>query len=83
MPERPLPCCPASDARVLRDLDHVYGFDFFLFECVTCGKRWVHTWREEGIDGWENVTVEDAERMLTTPESEMRRFMKEWAQDFN
>jgi hypothetical protein len=76
-----LPCCGLSDARRVRELPHVYGFDFDLFQCGKCARFWVYAWRTVG--GWEETTAEDAEKMQALGDNELRPFMKEWAQSFD
>ncbi len=81
MPGRPLPCTSDAEARHVRDLGHLHHFDFDLYRCEGCGKAWVWAWSEYGSD-WEKVTEEDAAKMETIPEPELRPFMKVWAQNF-
>jgi len=81
--EKILPCCGLADARQLTDLPHVYGFDFDLFQCEQCARYWVYAWRSEGSQGWEETTVEDAEKMQSLGGNELRAFMKEWARSFD
>ena len=81
--EKILPCCGLADARQLADLPHVYGFDFDLFQCGQCARYWVHAWRSEVSQGWEETTVEDAEKMQALGGNELRSFMKEWARSFD
>jgi hypothetical protein len=81
--EKILPCCGLVNVRQLTDLPHVYGFDFDLFQCGQCARYWVHAWRSEGSQGWEEATVEDAEKMQLLGGNELRAFMKEWARSFD
>jgi hypothetical protein len=82
MPSRPLPCHADAKAIHLRDLGHLYQFDFDLYSCEACDKSWVWAFSSYGSD-WENVTEADAERMQAIPEPELRPWMKVWAADFN
>jgi hypothetical protein len=66
----------------LRDLGHLYQFDFDLYRCEACEMPWVWAFSSYGAD-WEKVTGEDAEKMLAIDEPEMRPFMRVWAQEFN
>jgi len=77
-----LPCCGSTDARRVRELPHVYGFDFDLFQCGQCGRYWVHAWGVGG-GGWEGTTAEAAEQMKALGADELRAFMEVWAQSFN
>jgi len=83
MEKKELPCCGLVNVRQLTDLPHVYGFDFDLFQCGQCARYWVHAWRSEGSQGWEEATVEDAEKMQSLGGNELRTFMKEWARSFD
>jgi hypothetical protein len=82
MSKQPLPCCANAEPQHLTELPHVYQFDFDLYQCNQCLRYWVYAWRA-GIDGWETTTAHDAEKMLTLSDTELRMFMKEWAQSFN
>ena len=81
MEKKELPCCGEVDVRRVRELPHVYGFDFDLFQCGQCALYWVYAWRTVG--GWEETTAEDAAKMQALGDNELRAFMKEWAQSFN
>jgi hypothetical protein len=76
-----LPCCGLSEALHLKELPHVYGFDFDLFQCGHCSRYWVYAWLTVG--GWEEVIMEDVQKMLALEGNELRAFMKEWAEPFN
>lgn len=76
-----LPCCGRTDARRVRELPHVYGFDFDLFQCGRCARYWVHAWFSVG--GWEATTAEDAAKMQALDGDELRAFMKQWARAFD
>lgn len=77
-----LPCCGQTDVRRVRELPHVYGFDFDLFQCGQCARYWVYAWGVGG-GGWEEPTAEDADRMQTLGDDDLRAFMKEWARSFD
>ena len=79
---KPFHCHPDAKAQHLRDLGHLYSFDFDLYRCGECGTAWVWAWSEYGSD-WEKVTDEDAAKMQALSEAELRPFMKVWAQEFN
>jgi hypothetical protein len=80
--EKPgLPCCGLTDVRRMKELPHVYGFDFDLFQCGQCARYWVYAWRTVG--GWEQVTAAEAEKMQALGGNELLTFMKEWAQSFD
>lgn len=79
---RELPCCGMVAVRYVTELSHLYQFDFDLYQCEQCSRYWVRAWRQ-GIGGWEETTTEDAEKMQTLGNEELRAFMKEWAQSFN
>lgn len=81
MENKELPCCGLVLVRRVRELPHVYGFDFDLFQCGQCGRYWVYAWN--GVGGWEEAAVEDAEEMQVLEDEELRAFMKKWAQSFN
>ena len=81
MEKKELPCCGLVDARRVRELPHVYGFDFDLFRCTECDRYWVYAWRTVG--GWEQTSSEDAEKMQALQGDELRAFMRNWAQSFN
>jgi hypothetical protein len=76
------PCHPDAKAQQLRDLGHLYSFDFDLYRCETCETAWVWAWSEYGSD-WEKVTGEDAVKMQALSDSELRPFMRVWAEGFN
>ena len=78
MEKKELPCCGMVDVRYVTELSHVYQFDFDLYQCGQCGRYWVRAWRM-GIGGWEETKTEDAEKMRTLGDSELRAFMIEWA----
>jgi len=78
----PLPCCENAKPRHLRDLGHLYQFDFDLHQCEQCERHWVKAWRA-GISGWEKVEPEDALTMQSIDETALRPFMRKWAQEFN
>jgi len=78
----PLPCCATAKPRHVRELGHLYQFDFDLFKCSQCERHWVHAWRED-MGGWEKVEPEDALTMQTSDETALRPFMRKWAQGFN
>ena len=82
MEKQPVPCCAAAEFQRLADLPHVYQFDFDLYQCKQCSRHWVYAWRE-GLGGWQEVTADDAEKMKTLNNSELRAFMKEWARSFD
>lgn len=82
MPGRPLPCHPDAKAIHSLDLGHLYQFDFDLYRCDACYKAWVWAFSSYGSD-WEMVTKDEAAKMQTLPDAELRPFMKVWAQDFN
>jgi hypothetical protein len=65
----------------VRELPHLYGFDFDLFRCTQCGRLWVNAWLN--ASGWHEVTPEDAATMLALDEAELRVFMREWARPFD
>lgn len=75
-----LPCCGLVETHRLRELPHVYGFDFDLFQCSRCGRYWVYAWKTVGV--WEEASATDAQKMLALEYSELRDFMKEWARSF-
>lgn len=81
MEKKELPCCGLVDTRRVKELPHVYGFDFDLFQCGRCARYWVWAWFSVG--GWEPATVEDAEKMQALGGDELRAFMKVWAQAFD
>jgi hypothetical protein len=81
--EKLLPCCGLVNVRHLADLPHVYGFDFDLYQCGQCARYWVYVWRSEASEGWEEATVEDAKKMQSLGDNELRAFMKEWARSFD
>jgi hypothetical protein len=81
MEKQELPCCGLTDARRVKELPHVYGFDFDLFQCGRCARYWVYAWLTVG--GWEQVTPADAEKMQALAGSELKAFMKEWARSFD
>jgi len=76
------PCHPDAKAQHLRDLGHLYSFDFDLYRCDACESAWVYAWSEYGSD-WVKVTDEDLAKMLALPDAELRHFMRVWAGDFN
>jgi hypothetical protein len=78
-----LACCGRTRLTVVKDLQHVHGFDFDLFRCDRCGRHWVYAWRGEGVEGWEEVTEEDARKMLSLDADDLRQFMREWAKEFD
>ena len=78
-----LPCCGPVQVRRVRELPHVYGFDFDLFQCVRCDRYWVSAFGVSSINSWEEVTNQDAEKMKELPSNALRAFMKEWAGKFN
>jgi hypothetical protein len=83
MEKKELPCCGLVDAGHVMELPHVYQFDFDLYQCGQCARYWVYAWRWPGSEGWEEVTVEDAEKMQSLGGNELRAFMKEWARSFD
>ena len=83
MEKRELPCCGMVDARRVRELPHVYGFDFDLFQCGQCDRYWVYAWGVTSVEGWEPTTAQDAHKMQVLADDELRSFMKAWAQSFN
>jgi hypothetical protein len=79
-----LPCCGSADVRRVKELPHVYGFDFDLFQCGRCGRYWVFAWGTAASMGvWEPVTAEDARQMHALEGDELRFFMKVWAREFD
>jgi hypothetical protein len=77
MPGGPLPCCPASLARHLRDLGESYKSDFTLYKCLGCGRLWVHWYYEfTNTGGWKEVAAEDAHKFL---HRRNMSFLREWA----
>lgn len=81
MEENDLPCCGLVRVRRVRELPHVYGFDFDLFQCAKCDRYWVYAWLTVG--GWEETRKEDAEKMQAIEGDELKAFMKEWARKFD
>lgn len=77
----PLPCCAQARPGHVRDLAHVYQFDFDLYQCPECERHWVWAWRA-GLGGWESVTEQAASAMRAVDEADIRAFMKTWATDF-
>ena len=74
MEKMDLPCCGPVVTRRVKELPHVYGFDFDLFQCGKCGRYWVYAWMTVG--GWEPVTPEDVAKMQALEGDELRAFMK-------
>ena len=79
---KPLRCHPDTKASHIRDLGHLYQFDFDLYRCDVCNTPWVWAYSMYGSD-WEVVTEEDSEKMQAIPDAELRPFMRVWASDFN
>jgi hypothetical protein len=75
-------CHPDAKAQHLRDLGHLYSFDFDLYRCDTCDTAGVYAWSEYGSE-LVKVTDEDRATMLALPDAELRPFMRVWAGDFN
>jgi hypothetical protein len=79
-----LPCCNLTDARRVKELPHVYGFDFDLFQCGRCGRYWAYAWcTATSVGDWEEVTATDAQEMQARDGDGLRSFMRQWAQPFN
>jgi len=79
-----LPCCGLTSVRRLKELPHVYGFDFDLFRCGRCSKTWVGYWcAAGGGGGWKPATDTEADQMMSLEDSDLRMFMREWAKDFH
>jgi hypothetical protein len=81
MPLHELPCCARAEAQHREDLPHVFQFDFDLYQCSQCARYWVYAWRE-GQGGWEAAATHDAEQMQRLKDTELRAFMRTWAQSF-
>lgn len=80
---RDLPCCGLVEVHRIRELPHVYGFDFDLFQCVSCNRYWVATFGVTSITSWEPVSDEDAETMEHLQGDPLRQFMREWGSRFD
>lgn len=80
---RELPCCGPVDVRRIRDLPHVYGFDFDLFQCVSCNRYWVAAFGVTSISSWEPISAKEAETMEHLQGDPLRKFMKEWGSRFD
>ncbi len=81
MEKMELPCCGLVEVQRMRELPHVYGFDFDLFQCRQCARYWVRAWLTVG--GWEAASAEDAKNMMTLRDKELLAYMKQWARSFD
>jgi hypothetical protein len=75
--EKFVPCCFHVRARHVRELSHVHGIDFDLFQCPQCGRYWVYGWSYQS-QGCQEASVDAAAKMQSLDESELRAFMKDW-----
>jgi hypothetical protein len=76
-----LPCCGPTEAERLKELPHIYGFDFDLFTCLHCGRGWVSYWNSLG-GGWEWVSESESQQMMSLSGDELQGFMRVWAAKF-
>lgn len=79
-----LPCCGPTETVHVKQLPHLYGFDFDLYTCLGCGRSWVYALSTGfGSGRWEWVSESEAETMLRADEDEYEEFMHEWARRFD
>lgn len=84
LPRERLPCCGLTRVERLKELPHLFSFDFDLFRCCGCAKHWMACFSSHGVSThWEPVQLIDVERMLALDGDELRAFMRHWARDFN
>ncbi|QDU31774.1 hypothetical protein ETAA8_69340 [Anatilimnocola aggregata] len=76
-----LPCCGPTETAKLKELPHLYGFDFDLHCCLSCGRTWVYALSTGfGSGRWEWVAESDAEEMLNSDGEELQQLMRTWGQ---
>jgi hypothetical protein len=78
-----LPCCGPVETVRVKDLPHIYGYDFQLHQCLGCGRTWSCAWNPVSErEMWEWVSETDAETMLAASDEELASFMRQWAARF-
>jgi len=78
-----LPCCGPTETVHLKELPHVYGFDFDLHQCLGCRRMWIYIWSNAGGGGgWEWLSETDAEQMLAAEGEELQSLIRNWGARF-
>ena len=78
-----LPCCGPTETERLKQLPHAFGFDFDLYQCLSCGRTWVYVFSNAGGAGaWEWTSDTEAGQMLKLDGEELQSFLRTWAGRF-
>jgi len=76
--------CPSCSKELpcVADLPSATGLEFTLFECVACGAHALHCFSTVGAYAVVvNVGKDEAARMRTLQDAELKSFMRRWAEE--